>query len=205
MIHHYASSLNAIPVLNEYRENPSDFYLLRVGYGGLLGAISNITQEGFAPCAFHSFPSTLSIDSLSGDYATGFLGYALNSATYITFHNEFGWLAFVGNCIQKEDWVKTTMTTAAKSRVFVAPLGLWMTLDAGQFKSVTYNTKSKDLEVELEKATPFTPNAYLHIKNTSKEAPGKEYTAGSFSKNDKGVYLIPLQEKAFTFVLLPKD
>lgn len=93
------------------------------------------------------------------------------------------------------------MTTAAKSRVFVAPLGLWMTLDAGQFKSVAYNTKTRDLKIELEKATPFTPTAYLHIKNTSKEAPGKEYIAGSFSKNDKGVYIIPLQEKAFTVFL----
>jgi len=56
-----------------------------------------------------------------------------------------------------------------------------------------------------DKATPFTPSAYLHIKNTSKEAPGKEYTAGSFSKNDKGVYEIPLQEKAFTIVLQQKN
>jgi hypothetical protein len=201
MIHHYGSSLNALPVLTEYRENPTDFYLLRVGYGGLLGAISNITKEGFAPCAFHSFPSTLRIDTLTGDYATGFLGYALNTAAYITHHNEFGWLSFGGNCIQKKSWVITTITTAAKSRVFVAPLGLWMTLNAGQFKSVAYNTKTRDLKVELGKATPFTPRAYLHIKNTSKETSGIEYIASSFTKDNKGVYKIPLKEKAFTFVL----
>ncbi len=83
-IHHYGSGLNAIPVLTHYRKNPEDLYLLKVGYGGLLGSISNITEDGFGPAAFHSFPSTLKIDGLSGDYGSGFFGYAVNSATYIT-------------------------------------------------------------------------------------------------------------------------
>jgi hypothetical protein len=65
--HHYGSRLNAIPVLNEFRENPNDLYLLRVGFGGTMGAISNIDQEGFGSAAFHSFPSTLSWDAYSGD------------------------------------------------------------------------------------------------------------------------------------------
>jgi hypothetical protein len=67
-LHHYGSGLNAIPVLNEYREHPDDFYLLRVGYGGMMGALSNIDREGFASAAFHSFPSTLKWDAYSGDY-----------------------------------------------------------------------------------------------------------------------------------------
>ena len=36
-LHHYGSGLNAIPVLSEFREHPDDLYLLRVGYGGLMG------------------------------------------------------------------------------------------------------------------------------------------------------------------------
>ncbi|MBE0676222.1 MAG: hypothetical protein IH591_16315, partial [Bacteroidales bacterium] len=39
-LHHYGSPLNAIPVLTEYRDNPDDFYLLRVGHAGLMGAVS---------------------------------------------------------------------------------------------------------------------------------------------------------------------
>src|SRR5690606_40221737 len=64
-IHHYGSALNAIPVLKAYQNNPDDLYLLRIGYGGRLGGIANITQDGFAPAAFHSFPSTLDIDRKS--------------------------------------------------------------------------------------------------------------------------------------------
>jgi hypothetical protein len=67
-LHHYGSGLNAIPVLAHYREHPDDDYLLRVGYGGTMGALSNIDQEGFASVAFHSFPSTLKWDGYSGDY-----------------------------------------------------------------------------------------------------------------------------------------
>ena len=93
-IHHYGSSLNAIPVLNHYRKKPEDLYLLKVGYGGLLGGISNITQDGFGPAAFHSYPSTLKIDGISGDYGSGFYGYAVNTSSYLTKDEDMGWLAF---------------------------------------------------------------------------------------------------------------
>ena len=66
-LHHYGSSLNAIPLLNEYREHPDDFYLLRVGYGGTMGVFSNIDQEGFLAPAFHAFPDRLQPDGISGD------------------------------------------------------------------------------------------------------------------------------------------
>jgi len=197
MIHHYGSALNSIPVLHEYRQHPDDLYLLRVGYGGVLGAISNITREGFAPCAFHSFPSTLQNDALSGDYGCGFLGYALNTATYITHNNEFGWLAFGGNSSSKGDWLIVEPTTAAKSRVFIAPAQLWLTLDAGQFKTVLYNPKTGGVKLILEKSDEFTPNAYLRIDC-------KEGTINkpSLLTNGRGAYVVPLRKKDFVEVNL---
>lgn len=192
MIHHYGSAMNAIPVLYQYREQPSDFYLLRVGYGGLLGAISNITQDGFAPCAFHSFPWLLRNDAYSGDYGCGFLGYTLNTSTFITYHDEFGWVAFGGNCTQKNDWVNTELTTAARSKVFVAPAGLWLTLDAGKFRSVSYNHKTGTVKVELEKADAFTPTAYLHVITTAKTV---AFQPMGIQRNAKGVYEIPLKSE----------
>src|SRR5690606_9970526 len=96
-IHHYGSSLNAIPVLNHFRKDPDDLYLLKVGYGGLLGGIANITKDGFAPAAFHSYPSSLRIDGISGDYGSGFYGYAVNTSSYLVKDQGLGWLAFGGN------------------------------------------------------------------------------------------------------------
>jgi hypothetical protein len=90
-IHHYGSGLNAIPVLSHYRKHPQDDYLLRIGYGGTMGALTNIDREGFASVAFHSFPSTLKWDGYSGDYGPNFFGHAFNTATYVVNHPEFGW------------------------------------------------------------------------------------------------------------------
>jgi hypothetical protein len=140
-LHHYGSGLNAIPVLSDYREHPDDFYLLRVGYGGTMGALTNIDTEGFASVAFHSFPSTLKWDAYSGDYGPNFFGHALNTATYVINHPDFGWQAFGGNVTRSGDWLKVQPLDSFRMRVYIAPLGLWLTLDAGKFESVEVNTE----------------------------------------------------------------
>lgn len=182
-IHHYGSGLNAIPVLKAYRDN-SDFYLLKVGYGGLLGSISNITQDGFGPAAFHSFPSTLRIDYLSGDYGSGFFGYAINTATYITKNEDFGWLAFGGNLETEGDIIKVELTTAAKNRIYIAPRKLWLTLDAGSFEKIIYNKRTGKVEIVLKTRNEFTPTAFLR---------SNEELELNFEKV-RGSYMIPLKE-----------
>jgi hypothetical protein len=189
-IHHYGSALNAIPVLYEYKQKPEDFYLLRVGYGGLMGALSNITQDGFAPAAFHSFPSTLKNDGISGDYGPGFYGYAVNSSSYVVEHPEFGWLAFGGNCNADGNEISVKITTAAKSRIFIAPLGLWLTLDAGKINQVSFNENTGKVQIVLDKANEFTPNAYLRIQSFGPS--DVEIQMKNFNKNSRGQYVIPL-------------
>jgi hypothetical protein len=192
-LHHYGSGLNAIPVLTEYRKNPADLYLLRVGYGGLLGSIANITEDGFGPSAFHSFPSTLKIDALSGDYGPNFYGYAVNTATYLTNDPTYGWLAFGGNLTQKGDVVEVKITTAAKNKVFISQLGLWLSLDAGTFNTVIFNKTTGIVEVTLNAADEFTANAYLRLEqsNTTK---GK-YKPTATYKEYNGALVIPLNQQ----------
>ncbi|WP_417360592.1 DUF5695 domain-containing protein [Galbibacter sp.] len=160
-IHHYGSALNAIPVLKAYQNSPDDLYLLRIGYGGRLGAIANITQDGFAPAAFHSFPSTLEIDYLSGDYGSGFFGYAINSAAYLINSETFGWLGFGGNITKQGKKVEMTLTTASKNQVFIAAEQLLITLDAGTIHSVEYDTKKNRIKLNLDPESEHTPTAYL--------------------------------------------
>ncbi|MEJ5996298.1 DUF5695 domain-containing protein [Pedobacter sp. Du54] len=198
-LHHYGSGLNAIPVLTAYRHSPADLYLLRVGYGGLMGAISNITEDGFGPAAFHSFPSTLQIDGLSGDYGPNFYGYTVNSATYIVNDKAYGWLAFGGNLMQKTNLVEVKITTAAKSKVFIAPLGLWLTLDAGTFNSVAYDSLKQTVEITLNADDAFTPNAYLHIDQNDMSK-GKFKTKASF-KLEREAFVIPLGKEAIKVLL----
>lgn len=162
-IHHYGSGLNAIPVLTAYRNNPSDVHLLRIGYGGLMGAISNVTEDGFGPCAFHSFPETLRIDGYSGDYGPNFLGHVINTGTYIIDHAEFGWLTFGGNQQTQGDWIEITPLDSSQSRIYLAPKGLWLTLEAGKFKKIRFNDSMDSVQLTLDHSSEYVPKARLKI------------------------------------------
>ena len=201
-LHHYGSALNAIPVLSAYRDNPDDLHLLRVGYGGVLGAIANITQDGFGPSGFHAYPSALRIDGYSGDYGPGFFGHAVNTGTYIVHDDELGWLAFGGNLSEADNLVRVTPLDSARSRVYVAPLGLWLTLDAGTFDAVEIAEDS--VSVFLSPATAHTTAARLWI-----EQPASVQGIGTFRPTDtfplqRGAYVIPLGPTA-TGVSLHND
>jgi len=141
-LHHYGSGLNAIPVLAEYREHPDDFYLLRVGYAGTMGALTDIDQEGFASAAFHGFPDMLKSDPLTGDYGPNFFGHAWNTATYVVDHPQFGWLAFGGNIKAERDIIEVAPLDSFRTRVYLASFGLWLTLDAGNFETIEINSKT---------------------------------------------------------------
>jgi hypothetical protein len=204
MIHHYGSGLNAIPLLMNYRKNPADFYLLRAGYGGLMGSISNITEDGFAPAAFHAFPSTLKNDGISGDYGSGFFGYAVNTSSYILEHKEFGWLAFGGNLKKQGNVVDVSLTTAARSAVYIAPAGLWISLDAGKIQSVSYNVSTGEVSLKLEKADQFTPNASIRIAQPAKLPGVGQYQTKGLSKGESGAYLVNLSNTTTTTVVFQK-
>ena len=133
-----------------------------------MGALTNIDQEGFASVAFHSFPSTLKWDGYSGDYGPNFFGHAFNTATYIVNHPDFGWLAFGGNVKVEGDWVKVQPLDSLRMRVYIAPRGLWLTLDAGTFESVQVNTRTNQIRIALSPQTADTSQARLHIEQPVK-------------------------------------
>ena len=192
-LHHYGSGLNAIPALSHYRKHPEDDYLLRIGYGGTMGALTNIDQAGFASVAFHSFPSTLKWDAYSGDYGPNFFGHALNTATYVVNHPEFGWQAFGGNVKRKGDWVKVQPLDSFRMRFYIAPRGLWLTLDAGRFEAIEVNAKTGAVRVGLASATPETPIARMRIEQPAQIAGVGSYRPRQPFKQEREALVIPLQ------------
>lgn len=194
-LHHYGSALNATPVLSEYRDNPDDLYLLRVGHAGSMGALANITREGFAPAAFHSFPSTLEIDGINGDYGPGFFGYSMNSGTYVLDHRELGLLSFSGKVSREGPVISVTPTSASRSRVYLGDLGLFLTLDAGRFSKVEYNSSNNTVIVFLDPATADTQHARLRIEQPAhREGIGTYSPSGSFVY-EREAYLILLENR----------
>jgi hypothetical protein len=203
-LHHYGSGLNAIPVLSEYRDHPEDFHLLRVGYGGMLGALTDIDRDGFAAAAFHGFPDMLKPDPLSGDYGPNFFGHAWNTATYIVDHPEFGWLAFGGNLEAQANVIRVTPRDSFRARVYIASLGLWLTLDAGTFENVEIDATNGKVRIELAGATNVTPEARLRIEQPAKIQNIGAYHPASSLKPERGAYVIPLQQKTTWIELNPE-
>ena len=203
-LHHYGSGINAIPVLSAYREHPDDLYLLRVGYGGVMGPLTNIDEDGFASAAFHSFPDMLKFDPLSGDYGPNFFGHSMITATYLVRHPDFGWVAFGGNVRRKGNRVIVTPRDSFRSRVYIASLGLWLTLDSGTFENVEVNEKGGTVRVELSRATNFGSVARLHIEQPAKVQGIDIFRPITPFSFERGAYTVPLRETSYWIELAPK-
>ena len=203
-LHHYGSGLNAIPLLTEYREHPDDFYLLRVGYAGTMGALTDIDPDGFMAPAFHAFPDMLRWDPLSGDNGPNFFGHAWNTATYVIHHPEFGWLAFGGNLTSDGSTIRVRTLDSSRQRIYVAPAGLWLTLDAGSFDEVEFDSKSGTVRLELSPATAFTPTARLRIEQPAKLDGVGAYLPVEKLELERGAWVVPLQPESRWIELSPE-
>lgn len=158
MIHHYGSGLNALPLLDafKYNKDPSSsaaLYDLRVGYGGTMGPLTNIHEDGFGAMAFHSFPDTMRWDAYSGDYGPNYLGHVLGACTYLVHHSDFGWVSFGGN-LQMDNGgsVSVQPKDMVKRKIRVAAMGLSMQVDAGMISEFTYDPATKSVAVKLGQA-----------------------------------------------------
>ncbi|MCS7089602.1 MAG: DUF5695 domain-containing protein [Verrucomicrobiota bacterium] len=191
-LHHYGSGLNAIPLLNAYRENPSDLYLLRVGYGGSMGALANIDPEGFASAAFHSYPDTLRWDPYSGDYGPNFFGHVMTSGTYVLEHPEWGWLAFGGHVRAIPGRIRVEPRDSLRRRLYMAPLQLWLTLDVGRFEAFEAEPERGRIRVGLAPADPFTPVALLRVEHPGRPAMRASFQPVVAFPTERGAYKIPL-------------
>lgn len=200
-IHHYGSGLNALPLISEFQSNPTDWYLLRTGYGGLSGPLSNIDYGGFAAASFHSWPDTLIFDGYSGDYGPNFVGHALNVGTYIIDHPDFGWQAFGGTISSSspnEVAVKTMDTL--RRRIFIASFGTLLTLDAGAFSEISIDVARRTFTVEvLPVADGAVNGASAPVGRLLVESTAEIEDVGSFKplsslKLDAGAYVVPFVE-----------
>jgi hypothetical protein len=198
-LHHYGSGINAIPLLAEYRMHPDDLYLLRVGYGGVMGPLTNIDEKGFASAAFHSFPDMMRFDPYTGDYGPNFLGHAINTGVFLTHDAAMGWLCFGGNVSQRAGIVHTTILDSSRDRLFIAPEGLYVTLDAGQIVSADYDPAKHTVRLHLAPAAGTVPTARLRITDT--KATGHTWALASKTATDAGASVISLGSGETTITL----
>ena len=203
-IHHYGSGINAIPVLAQFRQHPDDLYLLRVGYGGAMGAIAAIDREGFPSAAFHSYPNRLQWDTYTGDYGPNFFGHAVATATYVVRDPALGWQAFGGNLRVENGWINVQTLDSLRRRVYLAPAGLYLTLDSGTFSSVAFNPSTGAVRLTLTPSNVFTPSARLRIEQPAQINGVGAYRAMTTYANERGALVIPLKNTATSVELRNK-
>jgi len=79
-----------------------------------------------------------------------------------------------------------------RRRVYIAPLGLWLTLDAGAFEKVAINKRSNIVRVTFARADRYTPNARLRVQQPARIASVGTYAPrGKFMK-ERDAFTIPL-------------
>lgn len=168
-IHHYGSGLNSLVALAEFRSNPTDSYLLRVGYGGVSGPLSSIHQDGFAAASFHSWPDTLAWDAYSGDYGPGFLGLVLGTGTYVDNDRDAGLVAYGGILTSKGTSATVEPRDPVRRKIYIGPLGVQISIDAGIIKEFTFDTASKKITVTLSQldGAPKAASATLWTETSS--------------------------------------
>lgn len=198
-LHHYGSALNAVPLFDAYRRDPADLHLLRVAYGGFMGGITNVDRDGFASAAFHSEPDMMRWDAYSGDYGMGYFGHAYAAASYLVQDPTFGWLGFGGTVTERGDAIEIVPHDGARTRLFVAPAGQWITLAAGRIARARWVPAARRIELTLDPATATTPVARLSV-----EAPagGAAYVADRGTA-ERGFTTIALSPAATTLALTP--
>jgi hypothetical protein len=199
-LHHYGSGLNSLPVISAFMSPPTpsttfipDYYLLRLGFGGLSGPLSNIDSGGFAAASFHSFADTLKWDGYSGDYGPNFSGHSMGMGTFIVQHPTFGWQAFGGNVVVSSSGIVTVTTRdSVRRRVFIAPFAAQLILDAGAFETVQIDPTNKLVTVTIlsapsgSTAAAKAPVGRLLVKQTATVTGVKVLTPTSALTVDSG-------------------
>jgi hypothetical protein len=132
---------------------------------------------------------------LSGDYGPNFFGYAWDTATYVVNHPQFGWLAFGGNVTVERGKITVTPRDSARTRIYLAPYGLWLTLDSGKFDALEVNSKTGAMRLGFGAKTVFTAAARLRIEQPAKIKGVGKYAPTSSSKLERNAYVVPLSDK----------
>jgi hypothetical protein len=174
---HYRTGLNMIPLIEWYRANPDDFFLLEVAMGAQAGQLTNIDERGAPSMMLHMLPHVLDFDPRSGDFGLGFFGHTLEAGAYFVKHPTLGDLCFQCDLGSDTGAVVIEPRDSYRQRVYLEPLGLYIQADAGQFDRLTLNLDTQRLTVSFVKSPKgetFTKRR-LRVDKVSIQRPGQGF------------------------------
>ncbi|KAM0212113.1 hypothetical protein ACHAQI_004853 [Fusarium lateritium] len=166
-IHNYGSALNAQVLLDAFRDDPTDLYLLRAGYGGSSAPIANINIEGFPSTGFHAWPDTMKWDGSTGDYGGAFLGMALCSGVYVANIPGKGPAAFGGILTHSNGKTTIVPKDAVRQRVYIGSFKLMIEIDMGQITELHFTAKSISMFISKPHHAPDLDSAVVWLNSIS--------------------------------------
>jgi hypothetical protein len=125
----------------------------------------------------------------------------MNTATYVVDDPTLGWLCFGGNLHRQSGGVRIEPLDASRTRLYLAPAGLWITLDAGRIREAVYNPSTGVVRLRLDAATTVTRTARLRIAQPATIKGVGSYTPSGSLQRERGAWLVPLGSQS-TEVLL---
>ncbi|CAK1359638.1 unnamed protein product [Cercospora beticola] len=196
---------SAYALIEEFQRHPNDVWMLRAAWGGIVGPLTTIGQDGFGATGFHSRPDYLAWDPYSGDNGVTMAMHALSTRAVIVQDDSLGgWAEFGARVSQEGNVVVIEPTDSARQKVFIADSALSLELDAGHFAAVRYDLGSRSVEVEFEaNGEGFTPNARLKWKTTAQTTNSGNYQIvdGQYEE-ERGATVVPLSGDGTTKVTL---
>jgi hypothetical protein len=104
----------------------------------------------------------------------------------------WGWQAFGGNVTVEGSTVRVVPLDSFRSRLYLAPAGLWLTLDAGQLEQAEWNTDTGAVRVGLAPADSHVPTAQLRVEQPGQVAGAGSYAPSGSLTTGRGAFLVPL-------------
>ena len=159
VLHHYAASLNSIPIFDHALREPNDAWLWRLAACAGGGTLTNIRpKDGSASMGWHGDPDLLKRDTMSADFGVGFYGHWKNSGSYLTCTPQVGWLCL--NCdltsVRPQSALNIANASACtavkemrvaprdsfRRRLYLSPLGLLLEANGAAFGTVVLTLQS---------------------------------------------------------------
>ena len=142
---HYRTTLNAIPMIEQWYLDPDDWYLLPPAVGAMSLHMATIDEDGASSMGFHLDPAILQLDPYSGDFGIGFYGHVHLAASIFVLHPLHGSLCFLCDASPAVDTPSAPPMPTSPSpaflitprdsihrRVFLEPFGVLLELQAGR-------------------------------------------------------------------------
>jgi hypothetical protein len=113
----------------------------------------------------------------------------------VIHHPEFGWLTFGGNQEIKSKWLEIIPLDSSRSRLYLAPKGLWLTLEVGKFNKIRFDRAMEKIQLSLDTRTDYAANALLRIEQPFSAGKNMRFRLRQDYRKERGQYVIPLTHK----------